>query len=513
MYKLVLIDDEPMIRQGLRKLIDWDAYGITICAEADNGMDGLRLCQELMPDGAIVDIRMPGMDGLGLIEAARSCGLATDFMILSGYSEFAYAQKATEFGVRCYLLKPIEQSELRSRVEGLCEAWKKRSKQQEQLQASRQAVAQHTLQKFMLDDLQDGAEMEQLTAHLQLPWSTYQVMLLDAERRELESGKLQRLIAQLQNRLGSQHRATVFPIRNYIGIVTESGAEELVNEELSAAEAQLGLQLVLSPGPEVHSFDKIPDSYQAAYERLRMKFLYERKGSMLVYSKRLTPEYKLDTPGFVLMNFADHASKAIIAHNRELLVKLLEETVHAMLQLGWYEKQIKASYAAMYTELIKLLSAADERVRSVVPAIHETVEALDSQTTLTAAVAFMERQLFALCEHWSKDKRNGGFAGILEYIATHYGSELNLELLAELFHYNSSYLGKLFKAQTGETFHSYLDRTRIEKAKQFLLDGYKVYEVAEMVGYASADYLHIKFKKVVGESPSTFRERWRGKPG
>ncbi len=124
MYKLVIIDDEPLIRQGLRAIINWSSYDIELCGEADNGIDGLRLCQELKPDVAIVDIKMPGLNGLQVIEQSKKLGLHIDFIVLSGYSEFAYAQKATEFGVRCYLLKPIEQTEIIQKIKLFREEWK-----------------------------------------------------------------------------------------------------------------------------------------------------------------------------------------------------------------------------------------------------------------------------------------------------------------------------------------------------------------------------------------------------
>lgn len=111
---------------------------------------------------------------------------------------------------------------------------------------------------------------------------------------------------------------------------------------------------------------------------------------------------------------------------------------------------------------------------------------------------------------WRKDRKHDTFAQLLDYVATHYGSGLTLESLARTFHYNSSYLGKLFKAQTGKTFNAYLDEIRMKQAKRMLAQGAKVYEVATAIGYANVDYFHAKFKRLEGESPSAFRDRWGG---
>lgn len=95
---------------------------------------------------------------------------------------------------------------------------------------------------------------------------------------------------------------------------------------------------------------------------------------------------------------------------------------------------------------------------------------------------------------------------ITELINRRYNENLKLETLSELFNYNSAYLGKMFKNTTGEYFNTYVDKVRIEKAKQFLAQGMKVYEVAEKVGYMNPDYFNAKFRKYVGLSPSSFRK-------
>ena len=97
---------------------------------------------------------------------------------------------------------------------------------------------------------------------------------------------------------------------------------------------------------------------------------------------------------------------------------------------------------------------------------------------------------------------------ILYYIDHNYRENLKLETIAPLFGYNSSYLGKIFTREVGETFNSYLDRIRIRRSKELLRDrSLKVYEVAEKVGYKNVDYFHKKFKKLVGESPAEYRKK------
>ncbi|WP_254438347.1 AraC family transcriptional regulator [Paenibacillus sp. DCT19] len=95
---------------------------------------------------------------------------------------------------------------------------------------------------------------------------------------------------------------------------------------------------------------------------------------------------------------------------------------------------------------------------------------------------------------------------MIEFIRRNPGENLKLEVLSEVFNYNSSYLGKLFKNHTGESFNAFLDKVRMEKAKELLNEGLKVHQVAARVGYANVDYFHGKFRKYVGESPSAYKQ-------
>ncbi|MFW6022353.1 MAG: response regulator transcription factor [bacterium] len=114
MYRVMIVDDEPNIRNGLRYIIDWEKYNFTICNLARNGKDALEKIKETYPDLIVTDIKMPGLDGLGLIKYIRENlnDKNMSFIILSGYDDFDYAKQAIKYNVRSYLLKPLDEEEL-----------------------------------------------------------------------------------------------------------------------------------------------------------------------------------------------------------------------------------------------------------------------------------------------------------------------------------------------------------------------------------------------------------------
>jgi len=117
MYKVLIVDDEPIVREGLKTIIDWEKYGFYVCAEASNGLEGIQIIEKLNPHLVLVDIKMPEVCGLKMISIIQDRSLNVKFIILTGYSDFEYAQKAINYGVVAYLLKPIDEIELIRHVE------------------------------------------------------------------------------------------------------------------------------------------------------------------------------------------------------------------------------------------------------------------------------------------------------------------------------------------------------------------------------------------------------------
>ena len=112
MKTILIVDDEKITREGISQLIDWQQYGFKVIGLAENGKVGLEMTRKLLPDLIITDIKMPEMTGLEMIEILRQENIRSEFIILSGYSDFEYAKKAIKTGVISYILKPIDEDEL-----------------------------------------------------------------------------------------------------------------------------------------------------------------------------------------------------------------------------------------------------------------------------------------------------------------------------------------------------------------------------------------------------------------
>lgn len=125
MIKVVVVEDETLVRKGIVLTTPWEEYGCHMAGDAENGLEGLALIHHIKPDIVIADVSMPGLDGLEMI---RQCVgvLDAEYIIISGYSEFAYAQSALKMGVRDYLVKPIDDREFEQALSNACEAVRKK---------------------------------------------------------------------------------------------------------------------------------------------------------------------------------------------------------------------------------------------------------------------------------------------------------------------------------------------------------------------------------------------------
>ena len=134
MYTILIADDEPIIRQGLQYIIDWDEYGFSIIGQASNGMDALNQILSKSPDLVLLDIRMPKLSGLEVVREARKQGFQGKVIILSGFSDFNYAKEAIAHGVQYYLTKPIEEEELLTIVKDMKKQLESEDRQKEILE-------------------------------------------------------------------------------------------------------------------------------------------------------------------------------------------------------------------------------------------------------------------------------------------------------------------------------------------------------------------------------------------
>jgi len=509
LHKVLIVDDEPMIREGLQTLVDWSKYGFSVAGIASNGREAVEKHAALDPDLILIDIRMPGMDGLQAIEEIRKTDTACHFLILSGYAEFNYAKQAIAHNVDGYILKPIDEDELETYVERIGTQLKKQSEQQLNTEQTTVLLREEMLQQLASGKLDpDLAGSQELHSLLGAPAKYYQLLLIELYSREHSLTMNATLKKKLADIIEKKQLGWVFTAEPYVGVLLKdyllqngsreqmklwieeccgtrvrfaAAASEPVREPLelqkwSPAVRSLLKQRFMLQGQHIHSASLEGNAKQAETER--------------------SDELSIDSLAQKLYYMLDIGS-------REGVIKALDEASNQICAHDSSEQAVKSSWAQLVTIVLNKAAISNPQVSiqedlSMITALylaHHYNEMIDQ----------LQKRLTDLAAKIGKSDSLSVMKQMTDFIERHYSENIKLETLADLFNYNSGYLGKMFKNFTGEHFNTYLDQVRIQHAIELLQEGLKVHQVSERVGYANVDYFHSKFKKYKGVSPSSFK--------
>ncbi|MFC4099691.1 response regulator transcription factor [Paenibacillus xanthanilyticus] len=518
MYNVLLVDDEPMIREGLRTLIDWEELGYQVADTAGNGREALEKQERLNPDLMIVDIRMPGMDGLTLIGHLREKNERLHILILSGYADFDYAKKAIQYQIDGYLLKPVDEDELTGYLDRLKKVLDAESAANRRHSAmsewNRERLIQTCLEGAYPEDAADS--LEDAAREAGLVWPSYELLLvrLHAEQ-DLDSGVFAYMKRRFVTLFEEAGRGVVFYAEPYIGLLLR---EPLQSEYQSArvyrdianiaAERELGFTVV-SGGAEERLTDLVR-AHATAVRLMNLRFFYEE--GRIIGEQTEPIDHKLADEADEHEPFDPDATAeklylTLDIGNMEAAKQLAAEAGEAMLRANYSEQEIKTGMVQLITGAIGKLTLHRQELQDRRHELSGGIIGLYKPHTYQSLIESVQSVLARAMEGLDAGGTDKQIMKMIDLIQRNYQQPLKLETLADVLGYNSAYLGKLFKTTTGEYFNSYLDKVRIEKAKSFLDQGMKVYQVAEKVGYTNVDYFHSKFRKYVGESPSAYKKK------
>ncbi len=529
MYKVLLVDDEAVIREGLKTIISWEKYGFEVCATAADGREGLHEMEKCKPELAIIDIKMPVMNGIEMVEEIKARGDECKIIILTAYSDFSYAQKFIELGVDSYVLKPVEQADLIEKLIKIKNAIEDERENKQGIDASIMLSRDKIIEGFVTKSI-DEAMMEkyQKQYNLNLPWHSYMVGLIDIGKEYIHEMKLKKDIKKSIEAFVSENLCGyVFDIGIYIGILFKSIPEHALTRVLKTLQDKIssiyGIVTSASVGKKVDCANILVESYTQAHDLLEQKFLYGHKqiiignGDKDYASKdkeicREKEEVSNETgTGEVddayLEQLAKKLQEAIYVNNTAIINDFLEEMRERFIRLKIDEDTIKLNYTGLYLMLINNMTAFDDALNKYTCDNSLVLGEIVGKTSLQELHGYMKYKLISLSESLNTTCYKRTVQKVLSYIERNYQKDIKLENLAAMFSYNRDYLGKLIKSSTGLYFNTYLDRVRMEKAKKLLEKGYKVYEVAEKVGICDIDYFYKKFRKYTGEAPTAFRKK------
>jgi two-component system response regulator YesN len=534
LLKVVIVDDEKWVCRLISKIIMWDQIGMKLIHEINDGCEAFNIISKEKPDIVITDIRMPGLDGISLIKKLKESNIDAKFIIISGYQDFNYAQKALKYGVKDYILKPIEEDELRNSLLRLKESIlieQKRAVEETKLkilfEQNLDKLREQFFSKLLFENSYNSFDLDELNKEYKLNFKEglYQVIVfkLDSIASKKENGQIDGVIlAKVAELLRSGFKNNCFSVHDLIQASRiililnyddenrkhiNSDLKRVFMEAVNQVHMYKGFYLTAGIGSVEHDIKMLKKSLNAAVcsvqSRLRLGLDRIIDISKLSYSDlSLADIYPNDKERefyrLIEILDADGTEKYLT----ELFTPLFDmPDINPCLVVELGHRIIKMLIKAIQEINLQTDEFTDEEK------IDERIDDCKSFSELLNSILKHVKTVLEICKKIRLEKKSRPIEIVKEYISRHYSEPISLTDMANLVYLNPTYFSELFKKETGKNFSEYLIDYRMESARNLLKDiRYNVSDVAEMVGYKDVNHFSKMFKKSYGINAGQYKK-------
>lgn len=526
-YRVLLVDDEEEIREGVKRAIDWESLGFELAGDSANGMDALELAEQLRPDVVLTDIKMPYMDGLELCRRLKQVLPAAKLVVFSGFDDFKYARSAIAMNVSEYILKPINSEELcgvLKRLHGQLDSQRLERLDMELLR-KRYEESLPMLREMFYTRLLDGkikaGEVLERAARceIELPEGVWTAALVSTVCSEQGRGRDELVLLSIRSFFtdsfsleGCSLRAVMYneQVALLIHLEDEGKIYALIDELerlCLLAESILGLNLSAGVGRPCRGAQQLARSVKEAAAAVDYRVLLGKE--RVLYIGDLEPYMSGEYISFEDDDLRE-LSGLVKLGAREDVVDMVRRQVARARAAHLSPVQSRIFFLEMFTGLTRLARTNGVDVEAV---FGETFSGMISTSDFRSFDELEARFIgwaLKLWEELSRRRTDSAWKTVEQaksFIAENYGDcELSVEKVCEHLHISPTYFSTLFKRETGESFTSYVTDIRMACAERLLTEtDEKTYLIAERSGYADPNYFSYVFKKRFGVTPSKFR--------
>lgn len=512
---ILIVDDEPIIRIGLRTLIDWPASGLTLLGEAADGEEALRFLDSHDVDILVTDIRMPRMDGLELIRRSAAAGRELGVLVLSCLDDFAFVKEAMKLGAHDYILKPtMEPDQLLEVLQAVAQQLRVRRAEKErllrlseQLRQSRPYQLEANIRRW-LEHGGDAAELNgQLFAGEQ---RVYSFMLCGKRARQTLAAQAQERQPWLAAVALQEHQLLLLcALRRQSSKLdfhrdSFTGAAALLAQVRASAYAA-GNDYFVCVAPPMSRIEELPE--RIAFHRLQaVHRYYADEPESIVHSFR---EPEADE-GQLPLDIRNDLLRAVAGSNEEAMLHQAQLLIEAIRG----ERPDPAKLNSFVFETVGLMigyardhgyAGMDEYEQQYL-----SMERIQECQHVEATAAFVRGAVRALWAYRlglpaQASSSHPFVRKAVQYMKQHYSQNITTADIAEHVRLSRSYLSDLYSRETGESLIETLSHIRIEEAQRLLKSGgKKMYEIAEIVGFADSKTFARAFKRIAGCTPKEY---------
>lgn len=539
MIKLMIVDDESIIRRGIRTSIDWWTLNVDIVGEARNGKQALDLVQDLKPDIVVTDIRMPHMDGLEFAQQLKEQYPHIRIIILSGYDDFDYARQALKIGVTEYLMKPVGAEELSALISRLGTEITQEKLQNEKEQSNQFLMRENFpyiqrmwLNRLLKGDMKINDAVIDKAAQLRIPLDgpEYGVVVVDVDDFRLNtehvSDREKELIHYSINNIVEEVFSSVFQCTachsefDNINVLLNANMHNKHRIMETCIEAQrciaryMRLSVTIGLGQYVSELADVHESYRQAVYAMQCK-VYKGKGQIIAYQdveseiqgESSKSKREILLPSEDEKELLEYLSTMDKAKIDELLDTRFKQFAQSYIT---YEKikNISVKWVILAIAHLEQMGVDLSDSKSVVLNPYAEIEKYETTDDIQRWLGGLFNVFIESIAAYKNVRYKNIVSVAIKYIHEHYSEEIRLEDISSQVFVTPNYFSRIFKEETGQHFTEWLNKYRVEKAKVLLKDSSaKIYEVAERVGYNDYKYFTHIFKKVTGLTPKEYRNQ------
>ena len=536
--KVFLVEDEMVIRRGIKNSIDWEKEGYIFCGEASDGELAYPMIIKEKPDILITDIRMPFMDGLELCKLVKKELPNIKILILSGYDEFDYAKEAIRLGVTEYLLKPISSGKLLEALNGVSESIRREKEDKDLVRKYMEEMrenTEHEKQKFfeqmiagnlsMADALETGEKYEMNLSARMYNLLLFRFTLGEENRKSGELlGEAEYAIEKLTERL-----EYVFEFQRGVegwAFLLMADNEEQMSERVK--ELSKDLEEIMKNystiayfggiGQPVARLRELEESFREAERALAARFTMELNQIISVEDIRMAQNVdtlddieitsfgEIEKTRTMLEKFLNNGAEDEIDEFVDVYInELSEENLKSVLMRQYIIMDayiVMMSFCEKFEGIEGEMQAQSEELKNSMKTI-QTLEEIKNY------IRMLLKKIIGV-----RDTINGRrYSDIIEIAKdqirkTYMSDEISLNTIAAEVGMSPSYFSSIFSKEMGKTFVEYLTEIRMDRAKELLMcSSMKTSEIGYEVGYKDPHYFSYIFKKTQNCTPKEFRAR------
>lgn len=516
MEKILIVDDEEWIVEGLKRQLPWEEYGIELTCTAQDGKEAVEILEKEKPTIVLTDIRMPLMDGLDLARYIYTKKIDCEMIIISGYADFEYAQKAILYGVSAYLTKPIIREELCEAIQEILDKIHLKREQKYKLEQLKEVEEYNELSQYYLTENQN---LKNQVDNIKYMTAVFYVTQLENKNKTLKNEEA-RFLHLAKGISWNDGRGLFFSNHfnpsQYVLIAEfdqKCKTQDLyikLNRDFKKFLFKIRKEMNISGIIGVSTpYDNTKQSFKAY---LQAKFVAENmQGDETC--RIVTADEFGDVYGRIKIDYEEIHELMIAIECRDR--KNVEKQYSRMIK-KWEENTEALICARLNIQeiLISLSKLLTQYNQSMYKLGHEYADIFAKIWRIDTCHKLVEKSkilIEAVMEHIDKEEGRGKESVITQiknYIDNHYSEPITLGDISEKYYINAAYLSRAFKKEIGINFNDYLRNQRLNKAAVFLAStDLKIYEIAGKIGFDNPNYFMKKFQEQYGMTPSRYREQ------